>query len=389
MADTGAESIRQTAFSEPGGTVQPRGNQSPMKVFVHLAHGFGRTAWKSRFDQGEIIGINHDDPYGYQQANAMGCVLQQSEDMPEWRLGRLIRLGGRAFFVFDLVHAWRNRRGILHADVVWTHTESQSLAILLLLKRQKGTKPKLIAQTVWLMDAWDTYAGLRRQFYLSLLRGADLLTFLSPPAMRKAQHLLPAKRTAFLLYGIRTDQALEVLDRPVHTPARLLMLGNDRHRDWPTFITAVKNDARYTAKAITRAPLTEHLQGVGNVVQEVPTSNEELFALFRWADIVVICLTENLHASGITVVEEAVLCGLPVICTHVGGIESYFTEDEITYVPVGDPEAVRQAVQQLAADAALREGKVRRALSRMKTGNINSRSYVAQHVALSQELLNR
>ncbi len=360
-----------------------------MKVFVHLAHGFGRESWKSRFDKGEIIGINHDDPYGYQQASAMGCTLQQSEDYPEGRFGRLVRLGVRAVFGFDLVHAWRNRRGIFNAEVIWTHTESQSLAISLLMKLRRSAKPKLIAQTVWLMDAWDTYAGLRQRLYLSLLRSADLLTFLSPPAMRKAQHLLPSKPTAFLLYGIRTDQPLEVLDRPGHTPARLLMLGNDRHRDWLTFIAALKNDARYTAKAITRAPLAEQLQAVSNITQEVPTNNDELFALFRWADIVVICLTENLHASGITVVEEAVLCGLPVICTHVGGIESYFTEDEITYVPVGDPEAVRQAIQRLTADPVLREGKVRRALARMKTGDINSRSFVARHVELSHTLLGR
>ncbi len=388
MVEAGPHIFQQPVSSELDRLSQHRSGDSQMRVFVHLAHGFGRSSWKSRFDKGEIIGINHDDPYGYQQASAMGCAVQQSEDQPEGRLGRLIRLGVRALFGFDLVHAWRNRRGIFNADVVWTHTESQSLAVSLLMKR-RNAKPKLIAQTVWLMDAWDTYARLRRRFYLSLLRGADLLTFLSPPAMRKAQHLLPAKPTAFLLYGIRTDQSLEVLDRPVHTPARLLMLGNDRHRDWPTFIAAVKNDGGYTAKAITRAPLAESLRAVSNIVQEVPTSNDELFALFRWADIVVICLTENLHASGITVVEEAVLCGLPVICTHVGGIESYFTDDEITYVPVGDPEAVRQAIQLLAADPAFREGKVRRALARMKTGDINSRSYVARHVELSHELLGR
>ena len=389
MAKTGSHSVQQPASSEPDGPLQHRSGSSQIKVFVHLAHGFGRNSWKSRWDKGEIIGINHEDPYGYQQASAMGCALQQSEDYPEGRLGRLVRLGVRALLGFDLVHAWRNRRGILNAEVVWTHTESQSLAISLLIKLRKAAKPKLIAQTVWLMDAWHTYAGLRKRFYLSLLRGADVLTFLSPPAMRKAQLLLPAKPTAFLLYGIRTDQPLEMLDRPVHTPARLLMLGNDRHRDWPTFIAAVRNDARYTAKAITRAPLTEQLRAVSNVVQEVPTNNDELFPVFRWADIMVICLTENLHASGITVVEEAVLCGLPVICTQVGGIESYFTEDEITYVPMGDPEAVRQAIQQLDANSTLRESKVRRALARMKTGDINSRSFVARHVELSHKLLGR
>ncbi len=360
-----------------------------MQVFVHLAHGFGRDSWKQRFDRGEIIGINHQDPYGYQQAEAMGCRIAQSEDLPEDRLGRLLRLGVRAVLGFDLLHAWRNRQGIFAAEIVWTHTESQALAILLLMRRHAGRRPKVLAQTIWLMDAWDSYSGLRQRFYRSLLKHADVLTFHSTLALRKAEGLFPGKPTELVRYGIRADQQLDQAGRSLHAPIRLLMLGNDRHRDWPTFIKAVKGDARLQAKAVTRAKLTELIGGAENIHQEVPRNNEELFALFGWADFVVVCLTQNLHASGLTVIQEAVLCGIPVICSAVGGLESYFTEDEISYVPAGDPAAIRETIDRLSADDELRKGKVRRALARMKSGNINSRSFVAQHVELSRQMLGR
>ena len=360
-----------------------------IQVFVHLAHGFGRNSWKKRFDKGEIIGINHQDPYGYQQAKTMGCRVAQAEDFPENRMGRLLRLGIRALLGFDLLHAWRNRQGIFAADVVWTHTESQALAILLLMRQHAGRRPKLLAQTIWLMDAWDSYSGLRQRFYRSLLKNADVLTFHSTLALRKAEGLFPGKPTELVRYGIRADQQLDEPGRPLHTPIRLLMLGNDRHRDWPTFIKAVKGDARLEAKAVTRAKLTELIDGAGNIKQEVPRNNEELFALFRWTDFVVVCLTQNLHASGLTVIQEAVLCGVPVICSAVGGLESYFTEDEISYVTAGNPAAIRETIDRLSADNGLRQGKVQAALARMKSGNINSRSFVARHVELSRQMLGR
>jgi glycosyltransferase involved in cell wall biosynthesis len=106
----------------------------------------------------------------------------------------------------------------------------------------------------------------------------------------------------------------------------------------------------------------------------------------NWADIIVVCLVENLHASGITVIEEAVLCGVPVIATDAGGLRSYFSPEEITYVPPKDPQALRSAIDLLSANDEMRQGKAKRALARMKDGDVNSRSFVARHVELSNDL---
>jgi glycosyltransferase involved in cell wall biosynthesis len=359
-----------------------------LRVFVHLAREFGRTVWKQRRDKGEIVGINHDDPYGYRQAEEMHCIVEQSEDDQESSLTRLVRLGVRAALGFDLVHAWRNRKGIFSAEVVWTHTESQSLAILLLarLRPASAKLPAVIAQTVWVMDRWESYSPLHRILYRSLLRRADMLTFLSPSAAAKARRLFPDTPVEFIKYGIRADEPLAVIHRDRHTPIRVLTMGNDRHRDWATFFAAIRNDLRYRAKALTGAKLEGLLEGAENIVCERARTNAELRAIFQWADVVVVCLVDNLHASGITVIEEAVLCGIPVISTDAGGLQSYFTADELTYVPARDPEALRSAIELLMGNDVLREAKAQRALARMTVGDLNSRSFVARHVELSKHL---
>jgi glycosyltransferase involved in cell wall biosynthesis len=365
------------------------GDHQRLRVFVHLARAFGRTAWKQRWEKGEIVGINHDDPYGYRQAEQMGCIVEQSEDIPEGPIKRLLRLGVRVLLGFDFVHAWSNRKGILAADVVWTHTESQALAVLMLMRlyNSPGHRPAVIAQTIWVMDSWETYSALRRSIYCGLLRHADTLTFHSLSATDKAKKLFPATPIELVKYGIRADQPLETIERPTHLPIHILSMGTDRHRDWPTLIQAVQNHARYEAKVATRAKIDDLLALAKNVARVRATNNDQLMELMQWADLVVVPLVDNLHASGITVIEEAVLCGIPVIATDAGGLRSYFSADEITYVPVNDSQALRFAIDHLMADDDLRQGKARRALERMKSGDLNSRSFVARHVEISNSIL--
>src|SRR5215217_8244963 len=48
----------------------------PIRVFVHLAHGFGAESWQARWSRGEIIGINERLPYGYFRAREDGCTVE-------------------------------------------------------------------------------------------------------------------------------------------------------------------------------------------------------------------------------------------------------------------------------------------------------------------------
>lgn len=357
-----------------------------MNVFVHLAHGAGRTSWKERWTGNKVLGINHDNLYGYQQATEWGCRVEQSEDVPEHTPRRLFRLLLRRLIGFDILHAWHNRRGILAAEVVWTHTEMESMAILLLFKLRSGRRPKLIAQNIWLIDEWEKFSFPRKSLYRALLRDADVLTFHSVLNEKKARQIFPEKATAVVPFGIRNDLDLYQPAREMHEPRQVLTVGNDRHRDWKTFVAALKNDPRYIAKMVVSRNAPD-LSAVNNIARERPRNNDELFPLFRWADIVVVPLKHNLHVSGITAIQEAVLFGIPVVCSDVGGLREYFSEDEISYVPSGDPVALRAAVEALSNDPTLAKEKATRALARMRSGALNSKAFVAEHVAISRKLL--
>jgi len=99
-----------------------------MRVFVHLARGFGAAQWQAKWERGEIIGLNERLPYGFFLAQEDGCAVEYSEDRQEGALRAVLRLGVRLLLGFDLVHAWHNRRGIYSAEIVWTGTESQHLS---------------------------------------------------------------------------------------------------------------------------------------------------------------------------------------------------------------------------------------------------------------------
>jgi hypothetical protein len=141
-----------------------------INVFVHLAHGHTGQSWNRRYINGQLLGINEPFPYGFHRAEAYNCRGVFSIDKAENPAEKLFRLALRLVLGFDFVHAWRNRKGIYDADVVWTYTESQNLAILLLfLIRQTKQRPRLIANIVWLFDRWPKFPAPNRWLFTKLL----------------------------------------------------------------------------------------------------------------------------------------------------------------------------------------------------------------------------
>jgi len=128
--------------------------QRNKKVFVFLGYGFGADSWQKRFARHEIPGLNEKLPYGYYHAAGDGWDVEYSQDRNEGPATRLLRRTLGRVLGFDLIHAWRNRNQLQSADVVWTHTEREHLAVLLLSRLQRVKRPpKLIAQCVWLFES--------------------------------------------------------------------------------------------------------------------------------------------------------------------------------------------------------------------------------------------
>jgi hypothetical protein len=114
----------------------------------------------------------HDDltPYGYDLAGDRFDMVW-SVAAPEGRLGRALRVRIANALGFDLVHAWRNRTLLFRADVIWTHTEREHLAVALLQRfRRRSRRVPVLAQSVWLWDAWQTWGAPRRALVGWLLR---------------------------------------------------------------------------------------------------------------------------------------------------------------------------------------------------------------------------
>jgi glycosyltransferase involved in cell wall biosynthesis len=360
----------------------------PIQVFVHLAYGFGVQSWERRWKDGKILGLNEPKPYGYYRAETMGCSVSYSEYREESLAEKLLRLVLRVVLGFDLVHAWRNFEAMKDADVIWTHTESQFLAILMLFRMKRIVRrPKLIAQSVWLFDHWSRFVAPQRWLFSSLIRQADVLTVLSPKNLAVAKRLFPKIRSELVLFGITTDTKVEPVLRPVQGTLNIISLGNDVHRDWDLLIEAVASEPAWVLKIASQKVKPSAIAHAQNIEVTSLKTNDELFALYRWADLLVLAIKPNLHASGITVLEEAALLGVPIICSDAGGLRAYFSDPEIRFVPPQDVTALTNAIRQLAADPDARLALAEKAQARMGSSGLSSESYVRRHVEISRELL--
>jgi len=353
-----------------------------IRVFVFLGHDFG-TGWS----HDELPGINEQLPYGYYHAEDNGCTVRYSVDAKESRVTRFLRLGVRRLVGFDLLHAWRNRDALFDTDVVWTHTELEHLAVLALWRLVPcQRRPKLIAQCIWLFDKWDRLSVNKRRIYIRLLSQADVLTVQSSEGMKVARRALPAVRCRINPYGTHMEAMVPAFFRPAHKPFRILSLGRDMHRDWATMVAAVGGweacEARIGARYLNRR-LVRHATNV----ELVKPDSAQLQSLYDWADVVVVALKPNVHVSGITVITEAVLMGVPVVCTDTGGLRSYFSDDEIMYVPPNDAGAMRRAIAHLAANDTLRFAMAQTAQARLLRADLSTRARARRMAELSRELL--
>ncbi|MBP0594681.1 glycosyltransferase family 4 protein [Paraburkholderia sp. LEh10] len=353
------------------------------KVHVHLFYGADPRFYR----KGENIGCL----YGYHHAESDEFQLTYSQDVKESRPVRLVRRALKAMLGFDLLHTLRNRDAILCSDVIWTHTEQEwlSVALLLLMSGRREAPPLLLAQSVWLLDKWRDYGLMRRWFYRKLVARADLLTTLARDNAQLCREFFGRDATQ-LFYGLNTR------DFPVqppqewqpHTPLRIAAIGNDRDRDWETLVKAVGNDPRFAVRLATRRRIARSLRSL-NVHVAPAAGLEKQRELYDWADVIVVPLRPNSHASGITVMLEAAAVGKPMVVTNVGGLQDYFSARAAAYVPPFDAGALRDALLGLATspDKALQQAQA--AATQLLSRDHTTQHYAQQHVKITRDLLRR
>lgn len=351
-----------------------------MKVFVLLPAHHGIDTWQQRALQQEMPDRT---PYGYHHA---ACAEVQIEFSGATPMGRLARLA-KKLLRLNVVHVWRHRRAIYASDVVWTHTEHEHLALLLLFRllRLFRRPPRLIAQCIWLFDDWQRLPRAARWLCRSLLRDADVLTVHSRSNERLARELVPGARVSVMPFGISLE-VFPLTRRPAWqagSPLRVLAVGNDRDRDWPLLLATVAGKPAFelvVASSQCPAPAL-----AGSLRHETPDV-QRLKQLYAWADVVVVPLRENSHASGLTVVLEAVAMGVPVVCADTGGLRDYFPDHAITYYMPGSGTDLLHALEALRSAPVAARCRVDVAQQRLLAMGYTSRDFAWRHVQLSRAI---
>lgn len=347
-------------------------------VHVHLDYGRSLETWRKKFLDGRVW---EPYPYGYQHARA--CYeMTYSTDRKERPFRRLVRLGVYWCLGFDLVHAWRNRSAISQAEVVWTHTEHEHLAVAFVLKILRNNSTKLLAQSVWLWDEWKNYPQIKKWLYRWLLRRAGIHTTHSKVNLEVAQKELPQAEVHLVPYGTEPITVAEQGRQQHEGGIRVIAPGNDRDRDWRTLVESVRGEPDIELRIVSGRVQAEIGAGMDNVEIIRPTNVAELQRHYQWANVVAVPTRANLHASGTTVTLEALNTGLPAVVSRTGGIDDYF-QDVVTYAQEGDPRSLRAALRE--ACSAPHPGSFGRVV--VERRGLTARDYCARHIVLTEILL--
>ncbi len=165
---------------------------------------------------------------------------------------------------------------------------------------------------------------------------------------------VPARNVHLIPFGVDMD-----FWQPMHGRGKgVLVVGNDRHRDHLTAIRAAQGARQRPTVATAVRNLPE---------STVQLNHVELRQAYADHAVVALATVPNRHASGLTVLLEAMACGRPVVATRGGGLEAYVTPETGVLVPPGDAEAMARELKSLLADPDRRAAMGRAARARVES----------------------
>lgn len=372
-----------------GASIMPSDSKAEtrrFKAYVALYHSIDAVLWREQYrSRNAEKGVATDEsPYGFHRAEAYGFDVSFARDAPR-------KPGGFAAFVtrllgFDLLHAWSNRTRVVEADVVWTMTEGEGFAIALLSMLHLVPRRPIICNTVWLLNEWSRTRLYKAVLYRVLVRRIAILSVHSKPCLATAKSAFPKARSELMLFGVNSD-LLAPRARPstnMEAPLHILSMGSDKTRDWETLLAAFGNDDRFRLTIVCWRLTETDVAAYRNVtILRFRTTDDFVFS-FHAADFAVVPMKDNLF-SGITSALDAASVGVPVICSRTGGVPTYFDEEEVYYVPVGDAAAMREAAA--TSTAAERLAKAARARQRFERCDYSHEHLARQYCDLSRSLL--
>jgi glycosyltransferase involved in cell wall biosynthesis len=166
-----------------------------------------------------------------------------------------------------------------------------------------------------------------------------------------ADYGVPEQRTAVVAPGVDLS-AWEAPDRTRRegAPLKLLFVGGDFRRKGGLVLLAALQEARFAWEldVVTRGEVPAQ-PGV-RVHRGLTPGSEPLRRLYREADAFALPTLADCHSIASL---EAMAAALPVVSTHIAANPEIIEHGESgLLVPPGDPRALMQALESLAADRA-------------------------------------
>ena len=313
---------------------QAAAGERPRKDYVEL----------SRALDAELI----DGPYMVERATVPARLIARHWRFPLGQVAEVFLRQRR----YDHILAWGDRLGLP----------------LALLGKLTGTRRDLVMLAQW------TSRGKKGIFLSRLHAHTHLRAMVHSSAVQLAHaaEQLGVPESKLLRYHIPVDDRYWRSDgRP---PENLICSVGVEGRDYGTLVEAMRglDLAAELGVASTTATGSAALRAAGLAVEGLPAnirlSNPtlpELRALYARSRFVVIPLQDADYDAGSTVATEAMAMGKAVIITRTRGHSDIITHGEHgLFVPVGDPAALRAAIERLTAnpDEAERMGRAGRAL---------------------------
>lgn len=174
-------------------------------------------------------------------------------------------------------------------------------------------------------------------------------------------HVSP-DRFQYLPYTINLDFYPSLPLLTPAAPAYALSVGRDPGRDFETLAAALEGTGLHL-KLVSLPYLTRGVEGRHPWVQVLErVSYPELFRLYTGASVVVVPLKQGTnHLSGLRGMLESMALGRPLVVTRTPGLAEYASDEEVAFVPPGDPGALRGAIQTIRSDAGYARALTERA----------------------------
>jgi len=139
----------------------------------------------------------------------------------------------------------------------------------------------------------------------------------------------------------------------------ILAIGNDRHRDWATLVSAWTQDLPLL-RIITKLPVPDHGPNIEIIPGDWSTqifSDEQIREQFLGASFVILPLFDTYQPSGQSACLQAMACGKAVILSDIDGIwdrDLIIHNHNILLVPPGNIDALNGQIKRLLTDSSLR-----------------------------------